>query len=233
MRQQGLLRAVAQASVTDEVVQSIELNPETIEELVEHYFAQHKVNTPQQRQSFLSRKGLNDADLLYLATKKHRLDLFKQHMFDPEVEIRFLERKLDLDQVIYSLIRVEQEHVAEELYQRILEGEDDFADLAERFSTGQERHTKGRIGPVALTQAHEEVSKRLRVSRAGQLHPPFHLVNIWVILRLEQWFPAELNQETRETLRNELFNDWFQQRVQRLLSGEELPPLSSPATAAP
>ncbi|MEB3262780.1 MAG: peptidylprolyl isomerase [Synechococcus sp.] len=225
MRQQGLVLAVAQAIVYDEVVQTIELDAETKAELVEQYLLREQVSTPEQRQAFLARKGLAEEDLTYFATKGHRLDLFKQRVFEAEVEIRFLERKLDLDQVIYSLIRVEEQHVAEELHQRILEGEGDFADLAERFSLGRERHTKGRIGPVPLTSAHAEVVKRLRVSRPGQLLAPFALGNRWLLLRLEHWFPAELNEETRASMRDELFAEWFEQRVMLLMAGEPLPPL--------
>lgn len=225
MRQQGLVLAVAQASVYDEVVRTIELDAQTTAELVEEYLLREEVSTPEQRQAFLARKGLAEEDLAYFATKGHRLELFKQRVFEAEVEIRFLERKLDLDQVIYSLIRVEEQHVAEELHQRILEGEADFADLAERFSLGAERHTMGRVGPVPLTGAHAEVVKRLRISRPGQLLAPFHLVNVWLLLRLEHWFPAELNDETRTTMRNELFVEWFEQRVALLMAGETLPPL--------
>ncbi|MCT0224363.1 peptidylprolyl isomerase [Synechococcus sp. CS-1328] len=227
MRQQGLVLAVAQASIYDEVMRTISLDPETVEDLVHQYLEREEVNGPEGLAAFLARKGIAEEDMRYFATKGHRLEIFKQRLFEAEVEIRFLERKLDLDRVIYSLIRVEEQHVAEELHQRILEGESDFADLAERFSLGQERHTKGRVGPVSFTTAHEEVVKRLRVSRPGQLLEPFQLVNMWLLLRLEHWFPAELNDATRSAMRDELFAEWFETRVMQLMAGEPLPPLPS------
>jgi hypothetical protein len=46
-----------------------------------------------------------------------------------------------------------------------------------------------------------------------------------VVLRLEQHQPARLDAGMRDRLLHELFEDWLQQRLQRLLSGQSLPPL--------
>lgn len=144
------------------------------------------------------------------------------------METRFLDRKSDLDQVVYSMVRVEERDVAEEIHQRLLEGENDFPELAEAFSTGSERNTRGLVGPVPLSAAHPELFSRLRVSRHGQLWPPFHVVNIWVVLRFERLIPAQLNDTMRAMLLQELFQEWFEARVRLLLAGEPLPPLPLP-----
>ncbi|MFY7696684.1 MAG: peptidylprolyl isomerase [Cyanobium sp.] len=232
MRQQGLVLAVAQAWIYDEVVRTVALDQHTTAELVQTYLAREDIDGPEAHKTFMKRKGLSQEDIEYFATKEHRLELFKERMFEAEVEIRFLERKLDLDRVIYSLIRVKEQHVAEELYHRILEGESDFGDLAEHFSLGQERLTKGRVGPLPLTSAHAELVRRLRVSRPGQLLPPFHLVNVWLLLRIEHWLPAELDESTRASMRNELFAEWFEHRVAQLMDGKPLPPLPSSVLAS-
>jgi hypothetical protein len=42
---------------------------------------------------------------------------------------------------------------------------------------------------------------------------------------MEQRFPAQLDQATRDQLIEELFDLWFQDRVRLLMAGEPLPPL--------
>ena len=224
-RQQGLCLAIAQASVFDQICQAVALDLELEQALIRHYLEQQDVDNDAALERFLKRKGWDQTDLRYFATKGERLEQFKQQVFCDEVELRFLQRKLDLDQVHYSLIRVRDEHLAFELHQRLLEGEAEFAELAAAYSDGPERNSGGRVGPVALTQAHPEVVQKLRTSQPGQLLPPFFLVDIWLILRLESWDGARLEDELRDELLSELFNDWLQERSLQLLAGEEPGPL--------
>ena len=146
-------------------------------------------------------------------------------MFNDEVEQHFLSRKLAHDQVTYSLIRVRDGDLAFELHQRLLEGEADFAALASRYSEGAERTSGGQCGPVPFDQAHETVVEKLRGCQEGELLEPFFLVDIWLILRLDRWEGARLDAAMRETLLEELFEQWLQRRVNQLLAGEPPEPL--------
>ena len=224
-RQQGLCLAMAQASVYDEICQVIDL-PEAIEQtLVKTYEAGQGINTSEQRQQFLNDRGWSAEDLRYFATKGERVERFRRQVFSEEVELRFLASKLDRDQIHYSLLRVRNGDLAFELHQRLQEGEDSFEELASCFSEGDERHNGGRVGPVPLSQAHPQVAEKLRISQPGQLLPPFFLVDIWLILRLDAWQGARLDDDTRSQLLQELFADWMNQRVMQLLDGEQPDPL--------
>lgn len=224
-RQQGLNQAIAQAWILDEIHQAIPLPIELENGLIAHFLQEQGVSDDTQLERYLERRGWDQADLRYVATKGYRLALFKKRMFHDELEIRFLERKLDLDQVEYSLIRTRDENLAFELHQRLLEGEASFEELAPRYAEGPERESGGRFGPVALTEAHPEVAEKLRISQPGQLWPPFFLVNIWLIMRLNKRIGAQLDDEQATNLLNELFNDWFRQRVNQLLNGQAAAPL--------
>ena len=225
MRHQGLVLAIAQAWVLDEVVRSVPLSDPEVSEQVRLFLQQEGVGSEEERQLWLRSRRFSDDDLRAFATRTRRLELFRNQHHGEDVELRFLERKLELDQVTYSLIRVEDQELADELYQQIREGEADFADLAPLHSQGQERFTRGLIGPVPLALAHPEVVNRLRTGEPGQIWEPFHLVNVWLILRMEQRFPAQLDGATRDQLIEELFDLWFQERVRLLMAGEPLPAL--------
>jgi hypothetical protein len=219
-RQQGLCLAIAQASVFDEICRAVPLDAALEWNLIHAHLTEQGIDNDAAMEAYFQRKGWSHDDLAYFATKGARLQRFKRAVFREEVEIRFLERKLDLDQVEYSLIRVEDESLAFELHQRLLEGEASFAELAPAYSTGPERESGGRVGPLSLTQAHPVVAEKLRISQPGQLWPPFFLVNIWLILRLEKRHNTGLDDSLREELLSELFHLWLEARVSQLLAGE-------------
>lgn len=224
-RQQGLCLAIAQAAIFDQICKAVSLPSDLEYGLVHAYLEGHGVSNDAELGQFLSQKGWDQSDLHYFASKSERIERFKHKVFQHDLEIHFLERKLDLDLVHYSLIRVADEHLAFELHQRLLEQEAGFAELAEAYSEGLERETGGSIGPVPLTQAHPMVAEKLRTSQPGQLLQPFFLVNIWLILRLDRWEGARLEEQQRSELLSELFDAWVQERAHALLAGEPLSPL--------
>ena len=223
--QQELAPAIARAWILDEIHQAIPLAEPLENSLIAHFLQEQGISTDAQLEPFLSRRRWDHTDLRYIATRGYRLALFKKRMFRDELEIRFLERKLDFDQVEYSLLRTRDENLAFELHQRLLEGEASFAELAPLHAEGPERESGGRCGPVPLTLAHPEVAEKLRISQPGQLWPPFFLVDVWLILRLDQRVGAQLDDERSVALLNDLFSEWLNQRIQQLLSGEAPSPL--------
>jgi parvulin-like peptidyl-prolyl isomerase len=225
IRQQGLSLAVAQAWVLDEVVSTITLESAEDKKLIRTYLESQGVSSDEQLAEWLKKQRLSFEDLTYFATKSERVRRWQRRRYGEEAEIRFLERKLELDQCTYSLLRVKEQDLAEELYQRIKEGEADFAELSQRYSEGQEKKTRGLIGPVPLAAGHPDLVAKLRISRAGQLWPPFPIGDVWILVRFEQLFPAQLNKETRDRMIEELFQVWFKERVQTMMQGDPLPPL--------
>ena len=224
-RQQGLCLAIAQASVYDEICQAVELSQDEELQAVRAYLSEQGIDERGQLEPFIQSKGWTQADLIYFASKGQRLQRFQEQVFSDAVSIRFLESKLDLDQISYSLIRLSDGDLAFELHQRLQEGEASFEELATQYSEGAERNRGGRIGPVPLNQAHPAVVDKLRTSEEGQLWTPFFLENIWLILRLDVWQGARLNDEMREKLLDQLLDEWVHTRVQQRLAGEVPGPL--------
>ena len=224
-RQQGLCQAIAKASVYDEICQAVQLSQDEELAAVRTYLAEQEISDKTELEPFLQSKGWSQADLTYYASRGTRLLRFQEQVFSDAVAPRFLESKLDLDQISYSLIRVSDGDLAFELHQRLQEGEASFEELATEYSEGSEKNSQGRIGPVPLNQAHNAVVNKLRTSEEGQLWPPFFLKNIWLILRLDQWEGARLNDATREQLLEQLFEEWVDARIEQRLAGESPGPL--------
>ena len=137
-----------------------------------------------------------------------RQKTFLREQFAPKAEARFLDRKNELDQVVYSLLRLENRFLAQELYLQIESGESNFADLAKRYAEGPERNTNGIVGPVSLTQAHPVLVEKLRVTQPGVLLEPFRISDWWLVVRLERYSPATFNDEISHKMCQELFAEW-------------------------
>ena len=225
VRQQGVAPALARAWVLDDLLRAIPLIPERQLELERQWLEQHGVSRPEDLQPWLSRQRLLSEDVTQLACQAERLDRLRRHRWGEEVEIHFLRRKPELDQVVYSLLRVSDVDLAAELHQRIQEGEASFAALASAHSEGRERHSQGVIGPLPILTAHPEISSRLRVGQPGQLWPPFQVDRFWIVVRLEEHLPARLDEPTAQRMLEELFETWLQERVKLVLAGEPLPAL--------
>jgi hypothetical protein len=235
VRQQGLAPALARAWLIDQLLQAIHLDPAHEQRLVEAWLQRQGAGEGAEREAWLQRQRLLPADLPVIAGREARLQHFREQRFGPEVEVQFLRRKPELDQAVYSLLRVRDRQLAEELHQRLRDDGADFGELATRYAEGRERHSRGLFGPLPLTAARPEISGRLRVGQPGQLWPPFAAKGYWVLLRLEQQLPARLNEPTQARMMEELFEAWLKQRLNLLLSGEPLPEIAPipPAPAQP
>ncbi len=159
-----------------------------------------------------------------------QLQLLCQQNFSAKAEARFLQRKTQLDRVVYSLLRLSDGGLARELYLRIDAGDANFADLAARYAEGPEQATRGIVGPVPLTQAHPALADRLRTAPPGVVLEPFEVEAWWLVVRLETLTPATFDDATATRMAQELFEQWISDQVERRLS--DLRPLLERAGSA-
>jgi parvulin-like peptidyl-prolyl isomerase len=165
---------------------------------------------------------LEREQLDYRVTRTLKLEKFKQETRGTKVEPYFLQRKEKLDKVIYSLIRVNDIAIAQELYFRVQEDEQPFAELAREYSKGPEAQTGGLIGPVELGVPHPVLAKMLLKSQPGQALPPTRLGDWILIVRLEQFIPAQLDAATHKRLLNEQFETWLQGEISTVVKNSQL-----------
>ncbi len=199
----------------DEAIASIDCTDEEKETACQDFYQQNQIADPQNRQLWLAHYRMTQEQLESLATRELRIEKFKQEKWGPKLESYFLDRKSRLDKVIYSLIRTKDLGIAQELYFRIAEGEQSFAEAAREYSQGPEAQTDGLIGPVELSVPHPSLAHMLSISQPGQLCPPTRVGEWVVIVRLERFIPAQLDDGMRQRLLNEAFNEWIKEQLQK------------------
>ncbi|MEM8722412.1 MAG: peptidylprolyl isomerase [Cyanobacteria bacterium P01_G01_bin.39] len=202
--------------IIDRAIADIEYTQTEFAAAYENFRQQYKLDTREKVQSWLNNTATTQAQLNTRLIRKIKLDKFKKEQWGHQLESYFLDRKLALEKAVFSLIRVNYEGIARELYHRLCEEENTFAELAKTYSLGSEANNNGVVGAVKLIDLHHILAQMLHRSQPGQLLPPRQIEDSWVIVRLEKYLPAKLDQGTREKLLNELCDRWLEKQVRAI-----------------
>ena len=220
----GLLRPWLERLVVAEAVQNEVIEASKIASMEEQFCKRHSLESEDAVNASLAQQGLTRDDLHWQLALPLRIQEHCQRQFGPKAEQHFLSRKTQLDQVVYSLLRVRDGGLARELYLRIQAGEASFADLAARYAEGPEQTSHGIVGPVPLTQAHPLLAEKLRTVAAGTLLEPFSIEQWWLVVRPERLIAASFDEAMANQMSRELFDQWVADEVTlklRLLAAPE------------
>lgn len=226
LAQYQLLPKLAQEIITDKAIAHIKCSEEENTSIFNQFCQQNQLDSEEQIQGWLDKQGMSREQLQNLITKKLRIDKYKHETWNDQVDAHFIKRKSQLDRVVYSLIRVEKPEVAQELFFRVKDDQNAFSALAMEYSQGTEAQTGGLIGPVEINAPHPKIAQILTTCQPGQLVPPTRVGEWIVIVRLENYISAKLDQPMRQRMLDELFNRWLSDSIQQKVSF-----LSSPVTS--
>jgi len=218
LRKYNLLKPLVEQMITSEAIAGVEVSAEALEKAKLELLDQQGFETMEQWSEMLADLGRTDEEVIDRLERVIRRLEYIRERFAPKAEARFLERKNELDQVVYSLLRLSNNFLARELYLQIDSGEANFADLAKRHAEGPERNTNGIVGPVSLTQAHPLLVEKLRVAQPGVLLEPFRIADWWLVVRLERYSPATFTPEVSDQMCREMFDAWIEEETATTLS---------------
>ena len=218
LRRHNLLLTLLQRRVVAKAVTETELPDEIRDKAREQFYLQQGIKNDEDLQGYLLSQGVSQSDLDWQISLPLRIKAHCDQHYRHKAEAHFLKRKNQLDRVVYSLLRVKDHFLAQELYLRIEAKEANFADLAAQYAEGPEKQTNGIIGPVPLTQAHPVLAERLRTSAPGLLMPPIQISKWWLVMRLESYTPASFDDATAKRMAEELFNQWVQEETTRMMT---------------
>ncbi|MFZ0408684.1 MAG: peptidylprolyl isomerase [Cyanobium sp.] len=215
-----LLRPLIERLVRADAVAGEICDPSLLQQDFEQFCRQRSIKSPEDLAVELSKLGISEKDLNWKLSLNQRIQRHCDLHYRHKAEARFLQRKNDLDLVVYSLIRVKDPMLARELYFRIAAGEATFAELASAYAEGPEKASHGIIGPTPLSKGHPALAERLRVSSPGALIEPFAVSDWNLVVRLEQYTPANFDDRIAAQMAAELFEEDVQAEVSRRLTAE-------------
>ena len=214
----NLLKPLVEQMVTSEAILDVVVSADQLENARLDLLQQRGFDAIGQWEELLEALGCSEDEVVERLCHSIRRRSFIRERYEAKAETRFLERKNELDQVVYSLLRLKNRFLAQELYLQIEAGEANFADLAKRYAEGPERNTNGIVGPVSLTQAHPTLVEKLKVAQPGVLLEPFRISDWWLVVRLESYAPATFTDEVSEQMCEEMFHSWIDAETATILS---------------
>ena len=214
----NLLQPLLKQMLICEAMADVPVSQEQLQRGQISFLHQHGYEQMEQWPELLETLELSEEVVLERLRHDIRRRSLMRERFAAKAEARFLERKNDLDRVVYSLLRLKNNSLARELYLQIESGEANFADLARRYAEGPERSTNGIVGPAPLTQAHPALVEKLRVAQPGLLLEPFQISDWWLVVRLERYSPATFTDEVSGRMCQEMFDAWIDEETTQCLA---------------
>jgi parvulin-like peptidyl-prolyl isomerase len=205
----GLVRELA----IDRGIAEVECTSEEQIAALKLFYDRYQLTTEERLTEWLNVHGLDRQHLTEIAVRNFKIDKFKQTNWAGKLESYFLKRKGQLDRSIYSLIRTNDLGIAQEVYFRLMDGEQTFEEIARKYSLGAEAQTGGLVGPVELSVPHPAIANLISTQPIGQICRPIELEQWYVIIRPEQIIPAKLDEQMRQRLIDELFQTWVQEQM--------------------
>lgn len=212
-----LLSSLVKREFIKDSIKSVVLREDEIDKIKEHFNNENKLDSEEKFNQWLVKNNLTEKEFISQLIFPTRLNKYCVQNFKDRAHARFLERKNELDQVTYSLIRVKDPFEARELYFRIKGGESDFGEIAKSFSQGPEKDSRGVVGPIPLTSGHEKVVNLLKSLSPGEMKEPINVDSWWLIIRLESLNEATLDREMQLNLSRELFHSWVNEEVEGII----------------
>lgn len=231
----NLLQDLLRQELIDEATAHIQLSEDEYRQALQRFAQERHLRSTDELERYRVQQLLTTEALERQIKQPLRVLRHCQQQFQAKAEARFLERKSQLDRVVYSLLRLQDPDLARELFLQIGEDGADFGDLAATHAEGPEKATRGVIGPVPLTQAHPLLAGRLRTARVGEVLEPFQVESWWLVVRLESLTPASFDEATAAQMSRELFEQWLREGVERRLAElrQQLMAASPQASGAP
>ena len=214
LHKNNLLFPLIKSEIQNRELSNIKISKDSKIEALQKFLKQQNLPDQKSFEKWKEINNLNDSEVENLALNEIKLKKYCKDKFIKKADSRFLERKSDLDIIVYSLLRVKDSDKARELYLRIDDKEAEFSELASKYSEGIEKKTCGIVGPIPISSAHPILIKHLQNKPLGEVQPPIKIEDSYIIVRVESYEPAKLDNFMREKMSLELFNNWLVSKSQ-------------------
>ncbi|MFZ5642836.1 MAG: peptidylprolyl isomerase [Bacillota bacterium] len=144
-----------------------------------------------------------------------RTKKFTDYISQGKVEEYFAKNMLDFEKAEISQIIVQELSVAQELVMQVKDGDAPFEDLARTYSKDYSSGWGGFVGTVSRTRLKPEFESAIFSSKEGDIIGPFESDRGFHIIKVHSVQPAKLDEETRETVKEKILNQWLEEKKKK------------------
>ena len=209
----GIEGSIKREIIIDKLIEEENESELPEEELIQLYLKNNGINTQEELARWMLKENLGKNSLLIRAQRHAKWIKICEKKYKNQAATIFLKNKSKLDKVSYSMIWIEDEALANEVFVRIKEGECSIDDAILMSTNPPQGLAIGRIGPVKLLELPDALAELLRISQPKQLWPPIKVEQGWAIVKNEKLWPAVFNKEEKSKLIIELGEQWIAEEI--------------------
>ena len=209
-----LLEILHQHILVQAVKDQVSLSSVELEQRLIEFRLDYQLIDADEFQQWLSDRGTDYETFRQQFIWEISVEALKEQICQPQLQTVFLQRKSSFDQVVLSWIEVDTEAEAQSLHQQLAAGTE-FEQLAAEYWRSQDDLTT--LNEVLTwEELAEELRAVIQEAQPGAVMGPIAIDDHWYLVRLEDWLPAELNDELKEHLTNEIFEQWLTEKVEAM-----------------
>ena len=199
-----------------EAVEELEINSELIDQTILEFRVENDLTSYDGFQTWLANDGLDYSTFRRQIASKFQLEHLKAQVTERNLQEYFIERKIFLDRVVLSRLVVHDRALAEELKSQILEEDARFEHLAQEYSVADDGIFNGMMGAASRGTMPDDLRAAIDLANPGELIGPLKIEELWYLVRVEKFLPASLDESMKQQLRDELFEQWLEGKVQQM-----------------
>lgn len=194
----------------------IDINSDLIEQVIIEFRLNNQLTDSESFQQWLAQEGLDYSTFRKQIVYNLKLENLKAQVTESNIQEYFIERKLFLDQVVLSRLVVEEESLAEELKSQIVEDGAIFEQLVQRYSIAEDQLFNGMMGLISKGTLPDVIRAEIANANPGDLIGPIEVEKLWYLVRVEKLLPASLDEQLRQQLESELFEQWLEEKIKNI-----------------
>ena len=197
-------------------LQDIKITDAEIEQTLLNFRIQNQLIEQEKFQAWLQESGLTYSALRQGLDRDLRLNRLRDLIATPKLDDYFQQQKPLLDRVVLSRIIVEERGTAESLKQQLAADSNRFGVLAQEHSLTNDRVVNGMMGAMSYGSFPDVLKPMVESAKPGEIVGPVPLEDRYGLFKVEQFIPAKLEGDLLEELKNQLFEQWLQEKMQNL-----------------
>jgi putative peptide maturation system protein len=176
----------------------------------------HKLYNAEDTHRWMQQRGMTHEQLERLVADNLAVAKLRDRVAEGRIEIYFERQRADFDTAHIARIEFADEASARRTHRQILAGEVDFYQAAQRHflaAAGQrERAERSLFAAIRRSEASAELGTAIFAAAPGEVVEPTRVADGYVIARLLSLTPARLDEPTRATIKELLFDEWLAAR---------------------
>jgi len=182
-----------------------------LQQFADSFRALRSLYAAEDMNNFLEGAGLTEDDFEAFCESSLLSRMLREKLADEKtIEAYFVNNRSQFDYARVSVIMVNEENLAKEIFVQVTEEEEDFHALARRHSRDEATKYAGGYGGLLTRRMFpEEVSSKVFSASPGDLLGPYRHDGMFQLILIEEILRAALNADVKEAIKECIFREWI------------------------